>query len=158
MAGRKRLPTKLKLLKGTSRVDRVNPNEPEPDVHIPRPPDHLSKLALVEWGRISTELEKMGLMSDDSMAALAAYCDAYAEWVEVCDLLNDIAKGPGGVLAKYITETTNGNKTQSILIGVKHTALKLMKDFMTEFGITPASRSKVFAKKKEESQKNRFAK
>ena len=74
MAGRKKLPTNLKILKGTQRADRVNPNEPMPDPNIPEAPDFLSKDALIEWGRITAQLFKLGLLTDIDMAALALYC------------------------------------------------------------------------------------
>lgn len=41
MAGRKPLPTHLKLVKGTARPHRLNKAEPKPVVVVPEPPDHL---------------------------------------------------------------------------------------------------------------------
>lgn len=142
MKGRKKLPTNLKVIRGTFQKCRENKDEPKPDIRIPKPPDHISRTALVEWGRISAHLEKLGLISDSSMAALAAYCDVYSEWVEVNEALEAIAKEEG-VAAKYVSKTQAGNYIQNPLIGIKHTCVKLMKDFLVEFGMTPASLGKV---------------
>ena len=45
MAGRKTLPTHLKLVKGTARPHRLNKAEPKPVVATPEPPDHLDEAA-----------------------------------------------------------------------------------------------------------------
>jgi phage terminase small subunit len=45
MAGRKPLPTHLKLVKGTARPHRLNKAEPRPAVAIPEPPAHLDERA-----------------------------------------------------------------------------------------------------------------
>ncbi len=71
--GRKPDPTKLKLLKGNP-GKRAIKNEPEPEVCIPDPPDHLDDVAVGEWNRIAPQLEQLGLLSDIDMVALAMYC------------------------------------------------------------------------------------
>jgi|GEM_PF-3314011 len=47
---RKPKPSGLKLVTGTDRADRANPDEPQPDAACPKPPDHLGNEARVEWG------------------------------------------------------------------------------------------------------------
>ena len=42
MAGRKPLPTHLKMVRGTLQKCRMNPDEPTPDPEIPDAPPHLS--------------------------------------------------------------------------------------------------------------------
>jgi len=154
--GRKKLPTNLKVIKGTFKKHRGNKNEPKPDINIPKAPNHISRVALIEWGRITTHLEKLGLISDVSMAALAAYCEAYAEFVETSELLDDEAKTKG-LRSKYEITTISGNKIQNPLIGIKHTAMKIMKDFLTEFGMTPASVQKVTAATKDDPKPSKYA-
>ena len=108
--------------------------EPEPVTDIPAPPDHLSDDAVAEWGRISIELRAVGLISQIDRSALAAYCQAYGRWCSAERLLAE-----NGMLVK----TTNGNIIQSPLVGIANKSLDLMHKFLTEFGMTPASRSKV---------------
>jgi hypothetical protein len=49
---------------------------------LPRCPAHLSDVARKEWRRIATPLYRMGVLSVTDRAALAAYCQAWARWVE----------------------------------------------------------------------------
>lgn len=141
MAGRKPLPSNLKVLKGTARKGRENPDEPKPNPGIPQPPAHLGRYALMEWGRIVPELQLMGLITNVDMAALAAYCQCFDRWVRA---ESDIDKNG------MMVETTNGNIIQSPSVGIANTALTLMHRYLTEFGMTPSSRSRISAPKKDE--------
>lgn len=149
MAGRKPLPTQLKLVKGTARKGRMNADEPRPDLGIPAAPDHLNPYALMEWGRITPVLYRMGLLTDLDMAALAAYCVCYARWKEAEEKINRT-----GLMIK----TTNGNAVQSPLVGIANRSLDLMGKFLAEFGLSPSSRSRVTAteNKKQESKFGAF--
>ncbi len=151
MKGRKPKPTKLKVLQGTSRPDRVNPNEPTPNPEIPSAPEHLSRYALMEWGRITEELHRLGLVSSIDRAALSAYCQTYARWREAEEQL--IGKDGTPTL---VTETANGTIIQHPLVGVANKALELMHKFLVEFGMTPSSRSRVPAKE-EKPKKSKWA-
>ena len=135
--GRKKLPSKLKVIKGTYRKELENPNEPVYDIEIPDPPKHLSERALKEWTRMSEVLYKQGLLTEVDRACLAAYCQLYGRWQEAEE---DLKKQ-----AIWI-ETIQGNVIQNPLVGIANTAIKLMKECLIEFGMTPASRSKVSSK------------
>ena len=148
MAGRKKLPTNLKILQGTFRTSRENKDEPKPDINIPTAPDFLSKDALIEWGRISSQLSKLGLLSDMDMAALALYCQAWGRIVKYEKIVAE--KGE-------LYKTTNGNIQLSPAMWVVNKAYEQVYKFMTEFGMTPASRSKVSAKPKEPGKKDEWA-
>ena len=48
-----------------------------------------------------------------------------------------------------LTETTsNGNIIQNPLVGIANKSLELMHKYLTEFGMSPSSRTRVSAKKK----------
>lgn len=140
---RKKIPTKLKIVKGTYRKERENKNEPEYKIEIPDYPKHLTTRAKKEWKRMSVVLFDMGLLTNVDMAALAAYCQLYGRWAEAETKLKK--KGE-----EFIVITKDGNKIQNPLIGIANTALKLMAKCLIEFGMTPASRSKVSAKKEKD--------
>jgi P27 family predicted phage terminase small subunit len=140
MAGRKPVPTKLKVLKGTQRADRFNPDEPMPDPNIPEAPDHLSKHALIEWGRITSHLSKLGLVSDLDMTALAMYCQAWGRIVKYEKIVEK---------AGELYKTDNGNFQLSPAMWVINKAYDQCYKLLGEFGMSPASRSKVSAKKEE---------
>lgn len=138
----KKLPTKLKIVKGTYRSERENQDEPEYKIEIPKFPTHLTTRARKEWKRMSEVLFDMGLLTNVDMAALAAYCQLYGRWSEAEALLKKKDQ-------PLVVITKSGNEIQNPLIGIANTSLKLMKECLLEFGMTPASRSKVSAKKEE---------
>jgi P27 family predicted phage terminase small subunit len=146
MAGRKPIPTNLKLLHGNPGKRPIIQDDLAPEISIPCAPDHLSEDALAEWHRITAELELLGLLSQMDRSALAAYCQCYGRWAEA----ERGIKGSG-----LITETTNGNVIQNPLVGIANTAMQLMKSFLVEFGMTPSARAKV--KTGGETKKSKFA-
>ena len=139
-SGRKKTPTNQKIVKGTFRKDRANKDEPVVTNKIPPAPDHLSKAALIEWGRISRELYELGLLSTIDMASLAAYCQSYGRWAEAEEELSNTG---------LTIETTNGNIIQNPLVGIANQAMEHMRKHLTEFGMTPASRARVSATPKQ---------
>ena len=82
MAGRKPLPTRLKVLKGTARPCRTNPREPHPEVVALDPPEYLGTTPRAEWQRKTEVLARMGVLTQGDDAALAVYCQAFERFVE----------------------------------------------------------------------------
>ena len=139
--GRPAKPTALKRLQGNPGCRPLNANEPQPEMDSGYCPRHLSRMARAEWRRVVPELREIGLLTVVDRAALEAYCECYADWRRAKD-----------VLAKEgMTFTTpNGYVQQRPEVAIASNALKMMKAFMTEFGMTPSSRSKVKAPQLEE--------
>jgi P27 family predicted phage terminase small subunit len=133
-SGRKPLPTSLKLLRGNPGKRPLNHNEPKPTTRLPRAPDHLSVEAKKEWRRAGRFLLTLGLISDLDLAAFAAYCTAYGRWVEAEDALKTY-----GVMIK----SPNGFPVQSPYLGVANKAMEQMRSLLSEFGMSPASRTRV---------------
>ncbi|MFK5282759.1 P27 family phage terminase small subunit, partial [Lacticaseibacillus paracasei] len=77
-----RKPLQLKIVQGTTRSDRDNPDQPEPEIVIPDPPHHLSKHAREEWNRMAPILFDMGLIAESDRAAFAMYCQAWGDHVK----------------------------------------------------------------------------
>lgn len=150
MPGRKKVPTKLHVLRGTDRADRRNVNEPKPETCIPDPPTFLSADALEEWKRITVELDRLGLLSELDRTELAMYCQAYGRLVKYERIVAE--KGE-------LYKTNNGNIQLSPAMWVINKAMEQCHKFLTEFGMTPASRAKVAAdkvKKKEHDPWEKF--
>ena len=137
MKGRKKKPTQLKIIQGTDRADRRNPNEPMPDPNIPPPPPHLKDEALEEWNRLSTELYNLGLLSNIDRATLAAYCVLWARWVDAESKIDRDT---------LVLKSKDGQPYQNPWLGIANRALTLMRHYISEFGMSPASRSRVEAK------------
>lgn len=90
-----------------------------------------------EWKRISPQLEKLGLITAMDMAALAAYCQAYARWATTEAKLKEL--GDEGL----IETTKSGYQQISVLLQISNRASEQMHKYMTEFGMSPSSRSRV---------------
>ena len=135
MPGRKPKPTHIKLLQGNPGKRPLNDREPQPEPKIPRAPEHLSDEAKREWRRMSKTLFDLGLMTEIDRAALAAYCVAWGRWVEAENNLK-----------KYGTVMLSPDKgwpVQSPYLSIANRAMEQLQKFMTEFGMTPSSRTRV---------------
>lgn len=143
-AGRKPKPTHLKLVTGNPGKRPMPKSEAKVVPALPSPPPHLSDEAKVEWGRISEDLFKVGLLSHIDRAALAAYCQAYGRWAQAERAIAEMAKRDqltGGLMIK----TSNGNAIQNPLVGTANKAAADMVRFAAEFGMTPSARSRINA-------------
>jgi P27 family predicted phage terminase small subunit len=134
MPGRPRTPTAVKVIRGTFRKDRVNAAEPQPAAAIPLCPPHLDDEAKKEWRRIAKELVTLGLLTKIDRAALAAYCQCWSRWVEA-----EIKLKAMGMVVK----SPNGYPMLSPYLPIATKALEQMQKFASEFGIGPASRSRI---------------
>jgi len=136
MAGRRPKPTRIKEIEGNPGKRALNRREPRPESALPPCPGHLDEEAKAEWGRISPELVRLGLLASIDRAALAAYCQAWSRWVDAETNLR-----------KYgaVIKTPKGYPIQNPYLGIANTAIDLMRKFLTEFGMTPSSRSRISA-------------
>ncbi len=137
------IPTKIKIVKGTFRKCRENPAEPDYEIELPLPPAHLNKLGRIEWTRMAEFFFNQGLLTRVDRAALASYCHLYGRWAQAETDLNE---------STLLIKTTSGNIIQNPLLGIANTALKEMNKCLKEFGMTPASRSKVSVKKSKKKE------
>jgi P27 family predicted phage terminase small subunit len=125
------VPTNLKVLKGTFRADRGARNEARPQAAIPPMPEHLNAEAKAEWERISQELFQVGLVTNVDRAALVAYCEAWAAYLEA-----------GRKVAEQgtVVQAVNGNRIVNPYFRIQRQSLATMHKFIREFGLSPASR------------------
>lgn len=147
-SGPPRSPTHLQLLRGNPGKRAINQHEAHPDAAIPPCPSHLSKEAKKEWRSISTQLLDLGLLTKIDKAALAGYCVAWATWIEAQE---ELKKGK-------VFKTENGYPILSPWWSIATQADKQMHRYLTEFGLTPAARSRIHVQppKKEESKLSKF--
>jgi hypothetical protein len=78
-------PSPSRPISSSSRATRasvLNKAEAKPALSLPTPPPELSDDAKVEWGRVSEEPYRVGLLSKIDCASLAAYCQAYGRWMQ----------------------------------------------------------------------------
>lgn len=101
---------------------------------LPRCPDHLNDVARKEWRRLATPLFEAGLLTLADRAALAAYCQAYARWVEAEEHLKR---------TPVLLKAPSGYVQQSPWLSVANKQMELMGRYMTELGLTPIARSRL---------------
>jgi len=115
----------------------------------PLPPDFLDSEALVCWDRMAAELEKAGILVSVSRDKLARYCQAWADYSDVIRQRN-MRKGQRHIIGYKILR--GGGKKRVVIDDqpqlsfwqrVVEQSHKIMSDFESEYGLTPASATKV---------------
>ena len=130
----RKLPTNIKRLKGTLRPHRENQQEVQPEACLPPCPSFLSDEAKKEYRRLGRELLALRLISKVDRAALAMYCELYSKWSQAELML----KTEG-----LMTSTPNGYEQPSPWYAIAKQSMEMMMKLTSEFGMTPASRSRV---------------
>jgi P27 family predicted phage terminase small subunit len=141
MAGRKRKPEALKLVQGTQRKDRTNPDAPKATESIPRPPAYLSARAKQIFNKMVRRLKEIGVASATDTEAIAIL----AQRLEEVELLSKEVETVGHT---YKTTSRVGEEVikSNPAVAMLNEAKRHAQSMLAEFGLTPASRSKVSAK------------
>jgi P27 family predicted phage terminase small subunit len=133
MKGRRPKTTRLQLLTGNLGKRPINMDEPKPEPVIPDCPPELGPIAQKEWHRLAAELGKLRILTQLDRAALAAYCGAHALWAEATENIQKF-----GTMVKSPT----GYPIQSPYVSIANRQAEIMMRIASEFGFTPASRSR----------------
>jgi len=115
-------------------VEVASPDMPVAPKALPRCPPHLTDVARKEWRRLAKPLHDMGVLSVTDRAALAAYCQSWARWVEAEEHLQ---KGPP------LIKAPSGYVQQSPWLGIANKQLEIMGRFMAELGLSPSARARL---------------
>lgn len=134
MRGRRPKPTRLKVLTGNPGRRPLNEDEPRPAPVIPECPPELGPVAKREWERLAGELGELQLLTTLDRAALAAYCNAYGLWIEAIEAIQKY-----GTMVK----SPSGYPIQSPYVSIANRQAEIMMRIASEFGFTPASRSRI---------------
>jgi P27 family predicted phage terminase small subunit len=113
MAGRKPIPTTLKLIRGTARPHRMNKDEPTPSICAPEAPSHLDDRVRAKFSEMAGMLARCGVMTELDRDALARYAVVWCRWVDAEAEIK--RKGP-------IVKTEGGNIIHSPDLAVAPTA------------------------------------
>jgi P27 family predicted phage terminase small subunit len=137
-----RTPSKLKVLRGTDRKDRANPAEPNPPALSANaePPEwlELSDLAKVAWNDIAPMLRAMHVLTQADVVGLSLLCDALAGYVTAKRTIGEEG-------AVYWTSGKAPMRRAHPAVGIAGENSKFAKAMLSEFGLTPAARSRVSA-------------
>lgn len=137
MATPRPTPTALRVLRGdTSKGKNPIPkHEPRLPPEVPQPPKSLrDKVARDEWRRVSRVLLDMGVLTRADGNALALFCDCYSLYVEAMAAVARV-----GLTVTY----PSGVVAQNPAVSVAQKARMDMLRFLCEFGLTPASRTRI---------------
>ena len=134
--GRNPKPTAQKVLEGNPGKRELNTKEPKPIKKAPACPKWLDDEAKKEWKRLSKQMEQLGILTEVDMTSFAGYCQAYARWKEAEEFISKHGA---------IVKTSSGYWQQVPQVAIAHKYLTIMKSFCQEFGLTPASRSRISA-------------
>ncbi len=134
--GRKPKPTALKVLEGNPGKHPLNLREPVPPKDAIQCPEWLEEEAKLEWDRLAPSLEAMGVLTSADLMAFAGYCQAYARWKEAEEFITQHGS---------IFQTPSGYVQQVPQVSIAQQNLKIMQSFCSEFGLTPATRSRIIA-------------
>ena len=152
------LPANVHILRGNpSKLPAVNLfDEFRPEVEIPDSPAWMWPEAKKEWKRLTVELHRYGLISKLDRAALVLYVQAWAKmvWAEkmlakamaianakraAAEATGEDYDGGDGIMVK----TANGNFTYSHYWVVGRRAAEDVNRYLSLFGLSPSSRSRV---------------
>lgn len=151
---RPRKPTAMKVLNGTAQPSRLNQNEPRPPEGDLDCPEHLTGEARNEWNRMAPSLAAIGCFKNVDRAALELYCTSYENWFIAYNFLEEKKRkfGTGEIRDEGSSALTykQFNRSGSTIrvrpeVRICSDERAAMLRFLTEFGLTPASRSKVVA-------------
>jgi P27 family predicted phage terminase small subunit len=143
MSGRRPKPTQIKILEGNPGKRKIEADDLQPEAGIPEMPKGMTFAAQREWKFMCEALIELGVLTRVDGKALAAYCECYARWEEANKLITEY-----GQVIQVKFQDNEGN----VIIGdlKANPACKLsdmwlnrMKSYLIEFGLTPATRSKL---------------
>ena len=137
------VPTALKIVRGTDQPCRVNPDEPViASDKIIRPP-HVKGAAKKFWEQFVPTMQAAGIISNADVPGIEALCRKYAEWNQY----QKAAERDGLIIMKV-----NGDLVASPYISLAQKSFDSFRLMLTEFGMTPSSRTKVSTIKPKETK------
>lgn len=95
----------------------------------PAAPDWLSPEAAEEWDRVIPELSRLDLVKEQDRAALAAYCEAWATFVEATRVVQEEG---------LVIEARQG-KLAHPCVAIARNAGREMRSWAAHFGLTPST-------------------
>jgi P27 family predicted phage terminase small subunit len=102
----------------------------------------LSGEARAEWDRVVPGLEALDLLKESDRALLTAYCETWSTYVEALALVRE----NGYTVVNHSTRkdgSTSEWVTKNPAVGVMETALGSLRQYASEFGLSPAGERKI---------------
>lgn len=156
MRGRKRKPDHLKVVSGTDQRCRMNDAAPVADMTLPEPPEHLSMRGAELFRQLVRIVAGMGIASASDVHALTILAQRLEE-IEVCTV---VIEDSGRFFVSSVEYDDDGRIVSQQIKGhpavaQRSEAMRHAQSLLSEFGLSPAARSKVSVAKRE--SENPFA-
>jgi len=129
-----RKPQALKKLHGTQRPDRDVPNIADTK-GMPTRSEGLSHTAIRVWNDLGPKLVELGLLGEVDGAVFGAFCQAYADYVDITKHLNSIG------VANWYWVGKNGYRQVIPEVAERNKAFAHMTKLAPKFGLDPSARS-----------------
>ncbi len=100
---------------------------------VPQAPKHLGAAAREEWQRLAPIMVRQGLLRQLDLAAFEQRCEVYSRW----------RKAKAVVARKGLTYEHNGLYRKRPEVQIMAECERLMRQFDSEYGLTPAARARV---------------
>lgn len=143
-----RKPTALKLVKGTLNKSRANKAEPQVDVRIPDPPDHLDEDERAAWTKYAGLLGPMRVCAAEDFAALESLVTVWVQAQRLRAQLREDAKtGDKKLTYESITESGGKIERAKAALTTLNEVDRRVEKWLGKFGLSPADRSRVSAGK-----------
>lgn len=127
-------PTVIKKLRGNPGKRKLNEAEPRPGGRMPSAPRWMSLEGKQQWRKLAPRLHAAGLLTEVDGLGLAMLCEAVGQYVEG----KEIVEREGAVAI-----SDNGNVYQHPAVALMKSARSEVLKWAREFGMTPASRTRI---------------
>lgn len=133
MAGRRPIPTALKMLRGNPGKRPLTGTEPAPTEGVPEPLNCLTDAAVAHFDTLAAELMELRVLTIIDGPALSALAQAIADFEEATA---ELATG------EKVVQTERGT-VRSPWAMLQKQAFDQMQRGFADFGLTPSSRPKI---------------
>lgn len=143
MPGATRKNTKFDIVAGDQRPSLGGSDASSITAGMPKMPNTISEGAAKYWPRFSERLKAIRVTTKSEVEAVELLCETYAEWRRLSDYIDSEL---GGV-ACYETTTKDGGEMRRAHpeFALRGEAHKRLHRLLSDFGLTPAARSKVMS-------------
>ena len=114
--------------------DREQRGAVEFDVSVPPPPDDMPERGKTIWLETATKLAKLRVMTEADTAALELYVHSWMRWKDATKQIADTS---------LIIMSPKNYPLQNPLLPIANKAQEQCLKILTEFGLTPSSRTRV---------------
>lgn len=142
--GRPRKPTALKVLQGNPGKRALPKNEPKPTVAESNAPEWLDEYAQEVWQQVSPLLVGMRVLTEADAPALVLLASAWSDWRRADEVIQRLG-------TSFEVKEWDKNTEEFVVVGYRRRpevaersdSWRRVRLALSDFGMTPAARSKV---------------